>query len=91
MSKPTDDELKTALRSAIAMKEQGEDPQFIAKSLINLQYRMRFYEELLQVADRYLNHGQAEHERMKLLSCINKISEIEARTAKQDIEDFGLE
>ena len=65
--------------------------RFVAKSLLNLNYRMRYYEELLKAADRYMNHGQAEPERMKLLRAIEKVKDIEIRTAKEDIEDFGLE
>lgn len=91
MSKPTDSELKTAIRAAIEMKEHDNDPQFIAKSLLNLQFRMRFYEELLKLADLYMNHGQAEHDHMLLLRHIEKLKEIELRAAKLDIEDFGLE
>ncbi len=91
MSKPTDIELKTAIQKAIEMKEHDQDPDFIAKSLLNLQFRMRFYEELAQIADRYMNLGQAENERMLLLRTIEKVKEIELRTAKLDIEDFGLE
>ena len=91
MSKPTDNELHTALQKAIELKEQGTDPDFIAKSLLNLQFRMRYYEELAQIADRYINMGMADHERMLLRKAIEKVKEIEARTAKLEIEDFGLE
>lgn len=35
MSKPTDAELKMSLRRAIIMKESSEDPDFLAKSLLN--------------------------------------------------------
>ena len=91
MSKPTETELKTALMAASELKESGNDTCFVAKSLLNLNFRMRFYEELLQAADLYMNHGQAEHDRMKLLSAINKVQEINARTANMDIENFGLE
>lgn len=91
MSKPTDIELKTSLVAAAAMKEQDQDPFFLAKSLLNHNYRLKYYEELLIAADRYMNHGQAEHERMALLHCIDKVKNAESKTANQDIEDFGLE
>ncbi len=91
MSKPTDAELATAIRAAIEMKEHDDDPHFIARSLLNLQFRMRFYEELLKLADLYLNHGQSESDHMQLLRHINKLKEIELRSAKMDIEDFGLD
>ncbi len=91
MSKPTEEELKTALIAATRLKESDSDKYFVAKSLLNLNFRMRFYEELLHAADLYMNHGQSEHDRMQLLSAINKVKEIDARTANMDIENFGLE
>lgn len=91
MSKPSDSELETALRAVEKLKEHDNDTYFVAKSLLNLNYRMKYYEELLTSADRYMNHGQAEHERLHLLRAIEKVKEIEIRTANQDIENFGLE
>ena len=91
MSKPTDIELKTALIAASTMKEHDKDPFFIAKSLLNHNYRLKYFEEILIAADRYMNHGQAEHERMKLLRCIEKAKEAESKTANDEIEYFGLE
>lgn len=91
MSKPTEIELKTALVASATMKEHNKDPFFIAKSLLNHNYRLKYYEELLTAADRYMNHGQAEHERMKLLRCIEKIKETEIKIEKGKIDNFGLE
>ena len=91
MSKPTNEELKTALTAAIDMKEHDNDPYFVAKALLNLQYRMRYYEELMSIADRYANLGQAEHEHTLLLKQIDKIKDVEMYTGKYDLESFGLE
>lgn len=91
MSKPTEIELKTSLVAATTMKEHDKDPFFLAKTLLNHNYRLKYYEELLRAADRYMNHGQAEHERMALLRCIEKVKTAESKTANEDIEDFGLE
>jgi len=91
MSKPTDIELKTALVAAATMKEHDKDPFFIAKALLNHNYRLKYYEDLLKSADRYMNHGQAEHERMKLLKCIEDIKDIESRISNRQSENFGLE
>ncbi|MDH5471374.1 MAG: hypothetical protein OEY87_00535 [Gammaproteobacteria bacterium] len=91
MSKPSDSELKTALTKAINMKEQGEDEFFLAKTLINHHYRIRYLEDLLVIADRYMNHGMAEHERMGLLRAIEKAKQAEQRTAGNEHDDFGLE
>ncbi|MCW8934785.1 MAG: hypothetical protein OQK98_08680 [Gammaproteobacteria bacterium] len=91
MSKPTEIELKTALVAAATMKEHDKDPFFIAKALLNHNYRLKHYEDLLKAADRYMNHGQAERERMKLLRCIEQIKDIESRTGNTQNESFGLE
>ena len=91
MSKPTDDELKTALRRAMIMKENGQDPEFLAKSLLNHHYRLQYLLDLLFEADRYLNHGMADREHTKLLALIEKAKTAEAQIAKIDHYDFGLD
>jgi len=91
MSKPTDAELKTAVAAATDMKETDNDLAFIAKTLLNHNYRLRYYEDLLKFADLYINHGQAEHDHMELVRCIDKIKEIESFTAHESSDDFGLE
>ena len=91
MSKPTDIELKTALIASTTMKEHDKDPFFIAKTLLNHNYRLKLYEDLLKISDRYMNHGQAEHERMALLHCIEKIKETESRISNEETKNFGLE
>ena len=91
MSKPTNIELSLALQKATEMKEQGNDPDFLAKALLNHNYRLGYLEEVLKAADRYMNHGQAEHERMVLLRCIEKARDAEYRTAGIEHDSFGLE
>ena len=91
MSKPSDNELKIALKKAIEMKEHDNDDSFIAKTLINHHYRIRYLEEVLKIADRYMNHGMADHEHTQLLRAIEKAKEAEQRTSGNEHDDFGLE
>jgi len=91
MSKPSDEELKTALRRAMIMKEQSDDPDFLAKSLLNHHYRLGYLLDVLQAADRYLNHGMAEHEHTNLLRLINKANTAEDQVAKIEHYAFGLD
>ena len=91
MSKPSEIELKTALIAAQTMKEHDKDPFFLAKSLLNHNYRLKFYEDLLKAADLYMNHGQSEHDHMVLLRCIEKVKEAEIRVSNDEVTDFGLE
>lgn len=91
MSKPSDLELKIALDKARTMKEQNDDPDFLAKTLLNHHYRLGYLEEVLKIADRFMNHGMGDHERMQLLRSIEKAKQAEYRTANEEHEDFGLE
>ena len=91
MSKPSEIELSIALQKAKQMKEQGDDPDFLAKTLLNHHYRLGYLEELLAAADRYMNHGMADHERSVLLRSIEKAKQAEYRTAGEERDYFGLE
>ncbi|MDA3870115.1 MAG: hypothetical protein PF589_09265 [Gammaproteobacteria bacterium] len=91
MSKPSDEELESALKMAIQMREKGIDPFFLAKSLLNHNYRIGYLEKVLKAADRYLNRGMADSERVALLKVIEKAKDAESYTAKQERESFGLE
>ena len=91
MSKPTEEELETALNTAIQMREKDSDPFFVGKALLSHNYRIKHLEEVLRAADRYLNMGMAEHERTLLLRTIDKAKDAESHTAQQVRESFGLE
>ena len=91
MSKPTDEELKKAIKMAIQMRERNLDPFNVAKSLLSHNYRMKHLEDVLQKADRYLNMGMAERERTQLIRAIEKAKDIESYTSQHQEESFGLE
>ena len=90
MAKPNDKELDTALHMAIQMREKQMDPFFVGKSLLSHNYRLKYLEEVLRVADRYLNMGMAERQRMELVKIIEKAKEAEYHTAQQERENMGL-
>jgi hypothetical protein len=91
MSKPTEEELETALKMATQMREKKIDPFFIAKTLLNHNYRIRYLEETLRAADRYINHGMSEQERTHLIRTIEKAKDAESYTSGQERDSFGLE
>lgn len=91
MPKPTEEELQIALNTAIQMRENMDDPFFVGKTLLNHNYRIKYLEEVLRAADRYMNMGMAEHERSVLLRTIDKAKDAESHTAQQERESFGLE
>jgi len=90
MSKPTKQELETALELAKLMREQGKDPQYIAKSLMNYHYRIGYLEDVMLAVERFLRSGMAEAEHTRLLKAVERAREAESRTAKQSSSELGL-
>lgn len=72
MSRPTQEELKIALTEAARIREQGEDDHFMAKALLNQNYRLQALEDVLLRAKRYLHSGNGSHEHTELLRAIEK-------------------
>ncbi len=91
MGKPSDEELKTALTEAARMREQGDDPRFLAKCLLNLNYRMRYLEHVRQAAESYLHSGLAEHNHAMLIRAIDACRQAEIRGGPEEGEDPWLE
>lgn len=78
-------------KTAIQVREKRIYPFFLAKSLLNHNYRIGYLEKVLKAADRYLNRGMADSERVALLKSIEKAKDAESHTAQQVLESFGLE
>lgn len=91
MSKPTEEELETALTMAAQMRDNDIDPFFIAKALLSHNYRIKYLEEILQSADRYINHGMSEQEKTQLIRIIEKAKDAESFTSGRRRDSFGLE
>jgi hypothetical protein len=70
MGKPTAEELQQALDTAIRMRESGNDPDFVAKSLLNLNYRLMHLEHVMTAAQHFLHAGQSVTEHRRLLGAI---------------------
>ena len=91
MSKPTDEEIKTALDMAGQMRDRDVDPYFIAKTLLSLNYRIDSLQDVLRAADRYINMGMSEQERTHLLRAIEKAKDLDSYTTHSERDSFGLE
>ena len=91
MPKPTDEELDIALKTAISMRENGDDPFNLAKSLLSHNFRMKHMEQVLAIADRYCNMGMAQRELTHLVRAIDKAKNAESYTSQTQEERFGLE
>jgi hypothetical protein len=91
MSKPSEEELNIALKIAEQMRDKDSDPFFIAKALLSHNYRIKYLEEILRTADRYINHGMSDQERTHLIRIIEKVKDAESFTSGQERDSFGLE
>lgn len=91
MSKPTKEELESALKIAAQMRDKKSDPFFIAKSLLSHNYRIKYLEEIMHAADRYINRGMSEQEKTHLIRTIEKAKDAESFTAGKERDSFGLE
>ncbi len=90
MAKPTEEELNSALKMAGQMRDKNIDPFFIAKSLLSHNYRIKYLEEILHAADRYINRGMSEQEKTHLIRTIEKIKDAESFTSGKGRDSFGL-
>jgi hypothetical protein len=91
MSKPTEEELEAALKMAEQMRDKKIDPFFVAKALLSHNYRIKYLEEILKSADRYINRGMSEQEKTQLIRKIEKAKDAESFTSGQQRNSFGLE
>lgn len=77
MATPTASELRQALDRALAMRDTGNDPDYLAKSLLNLHYRLLRMERVAEAARRYLNSGQSVTEHRLLMQAVHEAEEEE--------------
>ena len=90
MSKPTQEELELALATARMMREQSDDPCFMAKALVNCQYQSSFLREVLQAAQEYLRTGQSESAHTRLLRAVEKARQVDDRDTHVERPSLGL-
>ena len=91
MSKPSNEELETALKMAASMRDAKNDSFFVAKALLSHNYRIKYLEEILHAADRYINQGMSEQEKTHLTLTIQKAKDAEDFTSGHETGSFGLE
>lgn len=78
MGVPRKEELETALAEAARMREQGEDPAFLAKALFNHHYRLGLMEDVLVAAKRYLHSGESSRAHSELQRAIDRAERAKA-------------
>ena len=90
MGKPSENELAAALNEAKRMREQDDDPHFVAKVLLNLNYMHGCLMEVLHAAENYVNSGMAEQEHTLLLKAIDKARNADDRGGHREPPTLGL-
>lgn len=91
MGQPTEQQMQQALSTAVSMREEGHDPNFIAKALLNTQYRLEHLEQVFKLTEHYLKAGLDEQIHARLVSAIEHYHQLEDRTAAVDHLKFGLD
>lgn len=84
MGKPTTSELRQALDRAIHMRESGADPDHLAKSLLNLHFRLQKLERVMELSKRYLHAGEDAYEHKRLVKAIEEAERAGADPGSDD-------
>jgi CBS domain-containing protein len=89
--KPTDEEYRTALRTAQVLHVEARDPRHVGKALLYLDQRCAHLEKVLELADRFLLTGQDEHTHALLLKAIHAAKGVEERATGQARVPFAIQ
>ncbi len=89
--KPTDQEYDVALRTAELLHVEARDPKFLGKTLLYLDQRRAYLEQVLTRADRYLVAGQDEHNHAQLLKSILAAKRADEHATGTERVPFPLE
>ena len=88
--KPSEAELKAALSEAERLRIAGDDPNFVAKSLLYLHYRNEMLETVAEHAERFLRFGMPEDEHAQLRLLLDQLRKETERESGQDPDVLGL-
>mgnify|MGYP000494595610 FL=1 len=77
MGKPSESELEQALIKAGEMREHGQDPDFIAKSLLSLKYRFDVWQKVVAATKLYLHSGQNSTEHSRLIKALREAERLD--------------
>lgn len=86
----TDEELSTAVEHAGLLRAQDKDPQFIAKTILNLHELVKQLEAVQKAAERYFHTGMSEREQQILETAIRKYRSFDRSAVSADITSLGL-
>lgn len=87
--KPTPEQLRMALAEAEHLREAGNDPCHLARTVLYQHERLRHLESVLAHAERLVKFGLDEHEHALLLKALDAAKRAEEAAGKGG-EDLGL-
>ena len=88
--KQTTEELSVARHTAEWVSEQGEDPDFVAKTLLCLQRWDETLEKVLEHLELFLRFGLPVEEHMKLVRLIEEAKAQQRMERGEDADKLGL-
>lgn len=90
MGVPTQEELDTAIKEVIRMRESGEDPHFIAKTLLHHNWVIEQLEKVVKAADLYLHSGHGSREHTLLVKAIENAKTVNRVSTDRNPGEYGL-
>lgn len=90
MGVPTKEELDTALKEVIRMRESGEDPHFVAKTLLHHHWVIEQLEKVVKAADLYLHSGLGSREHTLLVKAIENAKNVNRASTDHQPGEYGL-
>ena len=88
--KPNAEQLRLALAEAERLRATGEDGQYLARTLLYQQERLRHLEDVRLRAERLVNFGLDEHEHALLIKALDAARRAEEEAAGEADESLGL-
>jgi len=88
--KPTAEQLRHALQMAERMREQGDDPDFLARALLYLHRRDEILEKVLGHLELFLRFGLPVDEHMKLVRLVEEAKAQQRMEQGEDADKLGL-
>lgn len=90
MGTPTKEELDTAIKEVIRMRESGDDPHFVAKTLLHHHWLLDQLEKVVKAADLYLHSGHGSREHTLLVKAIENAKKASSNSTDHDRGEYGL-
>lgn len=90
MTKPSDNEINTAIQQAEQMRIQNDDAHHVAKVLLHLNNKAKILDKIFHASDAYVNHGGFPQQHAELARALEEIKKLEMTERDSDETDIGL-